>query len=97
MPEFQLAVPGELGGQIALRFTLIYGCSHGDAVTIAHETHDPVVVVRDGQDKPATYYIYSWDEDTEQVAVAADAETFVPLQQFRVVPDEAARTGSRGS
>jgi len=89
MPEFQLAIPGDLGGEAAQRFTLIYGCSHGDAVSIAQETHDPVIVVRDGQDKPATYFIYSWDEATGQVTMAADAENFVPLQRIRAVPDEA--------
>jgi hypothetical protein len=89
MPEFQLAMPGDLAGQVAARFTLVYGCSHGEAVTIAETTHEPVIVVRDGQDKPATYFIYSWDENTEQVIVAADADNFVPLQRIRAVPDEA--------
>ena len=84
-----------------MRFTLIYGCSHGDAISIAQETRDPVIVVREGSDKPATYFIYSWDEGAEQVTMAADAENFVPLQQIHAVPadssvvypDQDARTG----
>jgi len=89
MPEFQLAMPDGLGGQVAVRFTLIYGCSHDDAVTIAQTSHDPVIVVRDGQDNPATYFIYSWDESTGQVTMAADAENFVPVQRIHAVPDKA--------
>jgi hypothetical protein len=88
MPEFELAVSSGEGGQAALRFTLLYGCSHGDAVTIAQTTHDPVIVVRDGLDSPATYFIYSWDETAEQVVMAADAENFVPVQRIPV-PDRA--------
>ncbi len=86
MPEFELTMPGDLGDQAAMRFTLIYGCSHGDAISIAQETHDPVIVVRDGTDKPATYFIYSWDEGAEQVIMAADADNFVPLQRIHAVP-----------
>jgi hypothetical protein len=89
MPEFQLTIPSDLGGQLTMRFTLLYGCSHAEAVDIAEATHDPVLVVRDGLDTPATYFIYSWDETSDQVIMAADAENFVPLQQIHAVPDEA--------
>ena len=55
-------------------------------ISIAQQTHDPVIVVRDGTDKPATYFIYSWDEGAEQVIMAADADNFVPLQRIHAVP-----------
>jgi hypothetical protein len=88
MPEFQLSVPGEFGSKSAIRFTLLYGCSHSDAVDLAHTSRSPVIVVRDGSDTSAAYFIYSWDEDTGQVTMVANEETFVPRQRMSAESEE---------
>ncbi len=90
MPEFRLSIPGDLSSRPAISFSVIYGCSQHEAVSLVETTHDPVIVVRGGQDKPATYFIYSWDESTGQIKVTADEENFVPLQRIHAVTDDVA-------
>jgi hypothetical protein len=50
---------------------------------IVRATQAPLVVVCGAHEGPATYFIYSWDERTGQVYVAAAPENPVQLRQAR--------------
>jgi hypothetical protein len=81
VPEFQLSVAGDLGGRQPVRFAVEYECSDRDAIGIVRATKAPLVVVRGVPEGPATYFIYSWDEGTGHVDVAAAPENPIALGQ----------------
>jgi hypothetical protein len=81
VPDFALSATGDQGRGQAVVFTVEYECSHTDALTIVRDSRAPLVVVRGGTEKPATYFIYSWDESAGQVTVHAAADNIPPLRQ----------------
>jgi hypothetical protein len=93
VPEFQLSGTGNPESLQAIRFNVEYGCSHSDAIGIVRATGVPLVVVRGGLEDPATYFIYSWNEDAAQVRVAADPQNFVPRQRVRRAYEEQLAAG----
>jgi hypothetical protein len=67
-------------------------------MSITQETGNPVVVIRGGQDAEPDYFIYSWDDRTQQVTrAAAAADDDAPSARPLPVPQQgSARQRSAG-
>jgi len=66
-------------------------------MSITQETGNPVVVIRGGQDAEPDYFIYSWDDRTQQVTRAAAADDDAPSARPLPVPQQgSARQRSAG-